>query len=123
MATLRLASSSSTMALRKDTRSTRKVSFRYSLLTSASVAACALARRNTLRVGSPAMMSRKYPDSRASDCHCRSTSRRVYQPTRIMNTGINGTVSTRISVVRGSCVSAAPATTTGMMQARNNCGR
>lgn len=68
-ATERVASSSRTKEDRKAIRRVRIVACRYSPVIRRMDSACALARPNTLSVGSPATTSRKCPDSRDSSRH------------------------------------------------------
>lgn len=68
-ATDRVDSNSRAKEEMKAIRSVRMVACRYSPVMRRIDSACALARPNTLRVGSPATTSRKCPDSRDSSCH------------------------------------------------------
>lgn len=68
-ATDSVASSSSANDDRKAIRSVRRVACRYSEVIVRIDSAWALARPKTLRVGSPATTSRKWPDSRDSSRH------------------------------------------------------
>lgn len=64
-----VASSSNAKDDRKAIRSVRMVACRYSPVIFRIDSACALARPNTLSVGSPATTSRKCPESRDSSRH------------------------------------------------------
>ncbi len=68
-ATERVARSSRAKEETKAIRRVRMVAWRYSPVIRRIDSACALARPNTFRVGSPATTSRKCPDSRDSSCH------------------------------------------------------
>ena len=67
------------------------------------LAACALARPNTFRVGSPATTSRKCPASRCRVRIWRSIFSRVAAPTSAMNSGIRGSVKAMIAAEIQSC--------------------
>lgn len=123
IATDRVASSSSTSADRNDTRSTRMVAVRYRSPASRSWSACAAARPKIRRVGSPATRSRKNPDSWDSRPHWRCTATVVYCPMRIMNTGISGSVTARITAASTSCVRIVSPTASGTTTASTSCGR
>lgn len=68
-ATESVASNSRANDEMKAIRSVRMVACRYSPVMRRIDSACALARPNTLSVGSPATTSRKWPDSRDSNRH------------------------------------------------------
>ena len=87
------------------------------------LAACALARPNTARVGRPATTSRKCPLSTPRVRHCRSTRDWVYKPTSTMNSGINGNVKATITAANTSWVRIATPPTIGTVTASTSIGR
>ena len=73
-------------------------------MTFLTAAACALALPKTFSVGRPATTSVKWPANRDRLSHFSLVSRCVYQPTRAMNSGINGSVKTTMSALVRSAV-------------------
>lgn len=86
-------------------------------------AAWALARPNTLSVGSPATTSRKCPASRLSTLHCRSMYFWVAIPISAMNSGISGRVITIVTAEIQSPNTTRASTATGTVTDRTSCGR
>ncbi|OUE31948.1 hypothetical protein BFL35_02280 [Clavibacter michiganensis] len=116
------AASSSTKPERKEIRSTRIVSTRYSSVTRRIRAVWRRARPKTSSVESPSTTSRKPEASSVSRDHCRRCTSCVAQPMRTMNTGMTGSVAiTVIPVTRSWARSTA--TTIGVARAvRISCG-
>ncbi|CAM5656056.1 hypothetical protein SNARM312S_05999 [Streptomyces narbonensis] len=104
-------------------RRVRIVACRYSEVIVRMDSAWAFARPKILRVGRPATTSRKWPESRESSLHCRSIRACVYQPMRIMKTGMSGSVPTMIAAETQSSVTIRARTATGTTTARPSCGR
>ncbi len=122
-ATESVARSSRAKEERKAIRSVRMVACRYSEVIARIDSAWALARPKTLRVGRPATTSRKWPESRESSFHCRSIRAWVYQPMRIMKSGMSGSVTTMMAAETQSSVTIRARTATGTTTARPNWGR
>ncbi len=116
-------SNSSANEERKAIRSVRRVARRYSSVIRRMDSACAFARPNTFRVGSPATTSRKWPESRDSSRHCRAVWASVAHPISAMNRGISGRVATMIAADTQSPVTIRASTTTGTTTARPSWGR
>lgn len=122
-ATESVARSSRAKEETKAIRRVRMVACRYSPVMRRIESACALARPNTFRVGSPATTSRKCPESRDSNCHWRSIRDWVAQPIITMKSGMSGRVPTMIAADTQSSVTIRASTATGTTIARPNCGR
>ncbi|OUD89026.1 hypothetical protein CMMCAS03_11955 [Clavibacter michiganensis subsp. michiganensis] len=116
------AASSSTKPDRKEMRSTRMVSTRYSSVTRRMRAVCRRARPKTRSVDSPSTTSRKPDASSVRRDHCRRCTSCVAQPTSTMKTGITGSVARTVTPVSGSAREST-ATTIGVARAvRISCG-
>ena len=117
------ADSSSTRADRNATRSVRMVACRCASVTSRITVAWALARPNSLSVGSPSTTSRKCPPRRASSRHWRWVWARVCSPISTAKTGISGSVT---AITTAEIQSASPtriSTATGTRKASTSWGR
>ncbi len=119
-ATLRVASSSSTSADRNEIRRVCMVSVRCRASVRRSPSACALARPKTCKVGRPAIRSAKWLANRVWTAQRRLVTASVVQPTRIMNTGINGKVIAKMIADVRSALRIAADTITGTVTARSN---
>ncbi len=104
-------------------RKTPIVDFRYSAPITRTRSPCAEARPKTFSVVIPTTTSTKWPLSRPSVDHCRSTRFWVYMPMRIMNTGISGTVQATMIAESTSWVRMTMPTDSGTMTANTSCGR
>ncbi len=122
-ATARVDRNSSANAERKAIRSVPIVARRWSSPTRRRIAACALALRNTARVGSPSTTSRKCPPRRLSSRHCRSVRCWVYMPINAMNTGISGSVTRTTIPEIQSAQNTTARTASGTIAARTSWGR
>ena len=87
------------------------------------VAAWALARPNTFKVGSPATTSKKCRARRWRVRTWVAVRSAVVAPTRAMNTGINGTVKAMITAEIQSRETTTTKMTSGTMTARTSWGR
>lgn len=122
-ATDSVARSSSANDDRNAIRRVFSVARRYSEVIVRIDSACALARPNTLSVGSPATTSRKCPDSRERSRHWRSVCAWVAQPISAMKSGMSGRVTTMVAADTQSSVTILASTATGTTTASPNCGR
>ncbi len=110
----------------EDAKASLSVSFvarRYRSVTARIDADCAFARRYATRVGSPRITSTKWPDSCASERHCRSALSRVAIPTSTANTGTSGSVKITITALSRSWVAIATTVTAGSTAATTRAGR
>ena len=117
------AASSSTSADRNATRSVPMVAFRCASETAPITCACAFARPNSFRVGSPSTTSRKCPPSVASSRHWRCVLALVCSPTRTANTGISGSVTAMTTAEIQSAAATRATTATGTTTASTSWGR
>ena len=118
-----VAISSSASEDRNAVRRLRIAAWRYWSVIRRMVCAWALARPNTLRVGSPATTSRKWWASRASRSNWRAWRAWAVQPISVMKTGISGRVTAIVAVASGSAPASRATTMAGTTAASTSWGR
>ncbi len=118
-----MATSSSTSAERKATRSVRIVVSACAVAIRRTVSAWAAALPNSFSVPSPATTSRKWPPTADSSAHCRRVRSLVCAPTSAANTGISGSVTRIVSAAVRSANASRSSTASGTTAATASCGR